>query len=149
MLGGSLENMPSKKAGDTFVPRKQPKQSRSKDLVDAILTAASRVLTQSGYEDVSTKRVSEVAGVSVGSLYQYFPNRESLVAGVIERLVDRNVRKLEARLDAAQGLSPEQAIEMIVSFLVNLFLDDSKLLKILFKIGRPPRLRLGLAQPTE
>ncbi|MGH3147167.1 MAG: TetR/AcrR family transcriptional regulator [Rubrobacter sp.] len=66
-------------------PRKLPKQERSRVTVEAILDATARVLVQEGYDKASTKRVAVVAGVSIGSLYQYFPNKESLVVALYER----------------------------------------------------------------
>ncbi len=59
--------------------RKQPKQTRSKHLVAAILEATSRVLTRDGARRFTAARVAEEAGVSVGSLYQYFPNKEAIL----------------------------------------------------------------------
>lgn len=59
--------------------RKQPKQGRSEQLVAAILEAAIQVLTDEGARRFTTARVAERAGVSVGSLYQYFPNKESIL----------------------------------------------------------------------
>ncbi|MEZ4404643.1 MAG: TetR/AcrR family transcriptional regulator [Kofleriaceae bacterium] len=65
--------------------RKAPRQIRSRATVDAIVDAAARVLRQDGYDGTTTNRVAEVAGVSVGSLYQYFPNKEALVRELLER----------------------------------------------------------------
>ena len=59
--------------------RKQPKQARSNDLVAAILDAAVQVLTTEGAQRFTTARVAERAGVSVGSLYQYFPNKAAIL----------------------------------------------------------------------
>jgi AcrR family transcriptional regulator len=59
--------------------RKRPRQARSKHLVAAILEAASRVLARDGARHFTTARVAAEAGVSVGSLYQYFPNKESIL----------------------------------------------------------------------
>jgi AcrR family transcriptional regulator len=59
--------------------RKQPKQARSNDLVAAILDAAVQVLTAEGAQRFTTARVAERAGVSVGSLYQYFPNKAAIL----------------------------------------------------------------------
>ncbi len=66
-------------------PRKSASQERSRATVDALLEATARVLINDGYDQASTNRIAEVAGVSIGSLYQYFPNKESLVAAVIDR----------------------------------------------------------------
>src|SRR4051812_6293565 len=59
--------------------RKRPKQARSSELVAAILEAAAQVLTSEGAQRFTTTRVAEKAGVSVGSLYQYFPNKAALL----------------------------------------------------------------------
>lgn len=69
---------------ELFEPRKQPKQARSRATVDAILEATARVLVEDGYDALSTNRVAKVAGVSIGSLYQYFPNKEALVHAIVE-----------------------------------------------------------------
>jgi len=66
-------------------PRKLPRQSRSKATVDALLTAAARILKRDGYDRASVNKIAALAGVSVGSLYQYFPSKEALVAAVIKR----------------------------------------------------------------
>jgi AcrR family transcriptional regulator len=66
-------------------PRKQPLQKRSQETVDAILAATAQVLVRHGYEGANTNRIAEAAGVSVGSLYQYFPSKEALVTALIER----------------------------------------------------------------
>ncbi|HLK88295.1 MAG TPA: TetR family transcriptional regulator [Polyangia bacterium] len=70
--------MPRRRASVT-APRKTPKQARSARLVEAILQAAVRVLERDGAAAFTTIRVAERAGVSVGSLYQYFPNKESIL----------------------------------------------------------------------
>lgn len=59
--------------------RKQPQQARSTELVGAILEAAVRVLEKEGAQRFTTARVAEKAGVSVGSVYQYFPNKASIL----------------------------------------------------------------------
>src|SRR5579871_1568555 len=66
-------------------PRKTASQERSRQTVKALLEATARVLVREGYEKASTNRIASVAGVSIGSLYQYFPSKEALVAAVIER----------------------------------------------------------------
>jgi AcrR family transcriptional regulator len=75
-------------------PRKQPRQARSRALVEAVLDATERVLAEEGPEYATTTRIAEIAGVSVGSLYQYFPSRDALLAAVIERRVERDEQQL-------------------------------------------------------
>lgn len=64
---------------------KTPRQARSQGMVDTILEAATRVLAKRGYSGTNTNLIAEVAGVSVGSIYQYFPNKESIVATLHQR----------------------------------------------------------------
>jgi AcrR family transcriptional regulator len=65
--------------------RTPPRQERSRATVDVILDATARSLRQHGYDDTTTNRIAEIAGVSVGSLYQYFRNKPDLVVALIER----------------------------------------------------------------
>ncbi|WP_050629865.1 TetR family transcriptional regulator [Bradyrhizobium viridifuturi] len=69
----------AKRRSSSISSRKQPQQARSADLVAAILDAAVQVLTKEGAQRFTTARVAERAGVSVGSLYQYFPNKASIL----------------------------------------------------------------------
>jgi AcrR family transcriptional regulator len=62
--------------------RKAPRQERSKVMVEAILEAAAQVFAELGYARATTNKIAERAGVSVGSLYQYFPNKDSLIASL-------------------------------------------------------------------
>ncbi len=66
-----------------LTPRKEPSQERSRDTVEAMLEATRRLLASGGFEALNTNEVAEVAGVSVGSLYQYFPSKESLVTAAL------------------------------------------------------------------
>jgi AcrR family transcriptional regulator len=66
-------------------PRKSASQERSRLTVDTLLEAAARVLMKEGYDRASTNKIAALAGVSIGSLYQYFPSKEALVAAVIDR----------------------------------------------------------------
>lgn len=68
-----------------FQPRKYPKQKRSQELVEALVEATARVFLERGYDEMSLSHVAERAGVSVGSLYQYFPHKEALLVALIER----------------------------------------------------------------
>ena len=66
-------------------PRKMASQKRSRATVDALVEATARILMKEGYDRASTNKIAAMAGVSIGSLYQYFPSKEALVAAVIER----------------------------------------------------------------
>ena len=72
----------------TLTPRKHPSQSRSRVSVDAIIEASAQVLAEGGYLAFNTNTVARRAGVSIGTLYQYFPNKESLLAAIQQRHLD-------------------------------------------------------------
>ena len=72
-------------------PRKSPSQGRAKVLVSAVLEAGSRILIEQGYEKLSMQRVAKIAGVSPGSLYQYFPDKAALVAAIVEAMSEREL----------------------------------------------------------
>lgn len=95
-------------------PRKLPQQDRSKVTVDAILIATARILTQFGYDKANTNRIAELAGVSIGSLYQYFPNKEALITALAEQHVNTMMEIIESKL---KDLS-EAPIEVILHELV-------------------------------
>jgi len=85
-------------------PRKTASQGRSRATVDALLEATARILIREGYDQASTNRIAEMAGVSIGSLYQYFPSKEALVATVIDRHsqeVSQVTRKAVVKLAAS------------------------------------------------
>ena len=79
-------------------PRKRPRQERSKATVDAILTAAAKVLHAEGVEGATTNRIAELAGVSIGSLYQYFPSKDALVAALIDAANQKWRETFEAKV---------------------------------------------------
>ena len=89
-------------------------RQRSKDTVDTILAATARVLVKQGFDGLTTNAVAEAAGVSIGSLYQYFPNKEALVAALIERHVeDMNAAILCELARVAQPADREAARAVI------------------------------------
>ena len=81
--------------------RKAPRQARSRATIEAILDAAARILGERGWSGVTTNLVAEVAGVSIGSLYQYFPHKRALVEAVRRRHFDEILQVLRASTDLA------------------------------------------------
>jgi AcrR family transcriptional regulator len=88
---------------EVLLPRKQPQQARAAATVETILEAATRVLSDSSLTGFNTNRIAEVAGVSVGSIYQYFPNKASLVAALIERAQNSLASAVELSLQQSHG----------------------------------------------
>jgi AcrR family transcriptional regulator len=83
-------------------PRKSPEQDRSKATVEAIVEAAAHILIKHGYDAFTTNRVAEKAGVSIGSLYQYFPNKDALLSELMRRHVAEIERGIEEMAELAR-----------------------------------------------
>jgi AcrR family transcriptional regulator len=96
---------------DTLAPRKAPTQRRATATVEAILEAAAHILETRGFEGYTTNAVAERAGVSIGSLYQYYPNRDALTAALIER---ETAMLLEQAREAAQGGSCAEVLAGLI-----------------------------------
>ena len=94
-------------------PRKAPRQARSTDTVETILAAAIRVLERESLAGFNTNRVAEVAGVSVGSLYQYFPNKAALIAALIDRQQTHLAERIEACVAAQEGKPLHEALRAL------------------------------------
>lgn len=112
-------------------PRKLPTQERSKQLVDSLLSATANVLVQRGYEGLTTNRVADEAGVSVGSLYQYFPNKESLVEALIRRWSDGLMETIADHYLEVRNESIETAVDTMVRAALDSTRVDAKLHRIL------------------
>jgi len=108
-------------------PRKNASQERSRLTVDALLEATARILVREGFDKASTNRIAEVAGVSVGSLYQYFPSKEALVAALIDRHNRQVMQAIQGELAEALKLSMEEAVRRLVSIAVKAHRIDPKL----------------------
>ena len=96
-------------------PRKKASQERSRATVDALVEATARILVREGFEKTSTNRIAEVAGVSVGSLYQYFPGKEALVAAVIDRHNEEIMALVRAALVEVAEMPIEKAVRRLVT----------------------------------
>ena len=108
-------------------PRKLPTQGRAKVTVDAILEATARILRTSGFEGLTTNKVAEAAGVSVGSLYQYFPGKDALVTALLIERGDRQNQILLSALAAAKDEPIEVVVDVAVRTLMELGDNDPDL----------------------
>ena len=101
--------------------RKQPKQDRSKVTVEAILDGAIRVFDRMGAESSTTAHIAEAAGVSVGTLYQYFSNRDAVVDALQDREFDRALAMLVKHLGAESLTDARALARAVVSGLLDLY----------------------------
>jgi AcrR family transcriptional regulator len=99
-------------------PRKSPRQERSAHTVETILAAATRVLERESLAGFNTNRVAAMAGVSVGSLYQYFPNKSSLIAALIDRQQTALAEAIEACVSAHEGRSLREALSALAELAI-------------------------------
>jgi AcrR family transcriptional regulator len=128
-------------------PRKVPRQERSRLTVEAILDAAARVFERHGYAGGTTNRIAERAGVSIGSLYQYFPNKDAILVALVEQHLDEGTAAMGPVLaDLVAGAAPvDVAMRRLVEAMVALHRERPALHRVLFEEApRPPALRRRL-----
>ncbi len=129
-------------------PRRRPSQARSRETVEAILQAAARVFAVHGYAAGTTNRIAEAAGVSVGSLYEYFPNKDALLVALMEAHVAEGQALLEGAAAAVVARAPRlgAAVRHLVGAMIALHARDRALHRVLFEEAPlPPRVRRQLA----
>ncbi|MFP2959218.1 TetR/AcrR family transcriptional regulator [Myxococcus sp. 1LA] len=128
--------------------RRRPRQDRAQATCDAILTATARVLVKEGYDAASTNRIAREAGVSIGSLYQYFPSKEGLVLAVMERHRARSLSDFEAGLVQLASEPLPTALRALIRQVLAMKREDPKLHQMLHELM--PRMReLGQTDPYE
>ncbi len=101
--------------------RKSPTQVRAAQTVDAIVEAATQILQSAGEESLTTNRIAERAGVSIGSLYQYFSDKEAIVQAIAERERDKIVAIIVKSLNEVDRADPENVLREVVRTLVGAF----------------------------
>jgi len=111
--------------------RKTPRQARSRSTVEAILEATERVLRMEGYGAASTNRVARVAGFSVGSLYQYFDDKQAVVGALLDQALGAEAGRIAQALDGGARLDPATARERLVRLVLSERRSKSHLLRIL------------------
>lgn len=95
---------------------RKPVQARARRRREALLDATARILEQSGYDALSTNAVAREAGTSIGALYEYFPNREALLAGLLERYGERLAGIIDEAVAGAEGDWRRAAADVVGAF---------------------------------
>ena len=128
------------------VPRKIPTQERSRQMVERILDAAGRVLVTSGYDGASTHRIAREAGVSPGSVYQYFPNKDVIVHMAVERMVGQVSERLAAAVAEAFAADPADGVRSMLVAVLTTTEEHRELTRVL--VEQLPRLGGSNAIPA-
>ncbi|MBC7989736.1 MAG: TetR/AcrR family transcriptional regulator [Luteimonas sp.] len=103
--------------------------------VGSILEACIRVLSEGGLERFTTTRVAERAGVSVGSLYQYFPNKQSLLAAVLERHLTHVVESIELACSSSKAATTDAMAHALVDAFLTAKLKDPETSASLYAVA--------------
>lgn len=112
--------------------RKTPKQARSQETVENIYQATTHILENVGPEKLSTNKIAERAGISIGSLYQYFPTKESIISAMIERYMSKQVEIIESKLRGIDNKKTlEQTIEILIEATIASKRNEGQLTRIL------------------
>ena len=116
-------------------PRRKPRQVRAELTRDRILTAAAHIFAEHGYAAGTTNRIAERARVSIGSLYQYFPNKDAILAELVIRHIDRGAWTQADQVDLSPG-TLEAAVRTLVRDAIDNHRDDPQLLRIMIEEGQ-------------
>ena len=115
----------------TTNPRRRPRQARAQATVDAIIKATAQVLVDEGYDRASTNRIALAAGVSIGSLYQYFPSKEALVSALVESHQLRMRESLERCLAEGNATDLASRARLLVRGMIAAYRTDAQLHHVL------------------
>lgn len=127
----------------SWTARRNPTQDRARATVDVILEAAAEVFARHGYAAGTTNRIAERAGVSVGSFYQYFPNKDAVLVALVERHVVAGTESVQALLDSAVADPGDlrALLKAFVGAMLALHAQEPDLHRVLFEEApHPPEL---------
>ena len=130
-------------------PRKFPIQERSRATVDAITQAATYILTRFGWERLTTNAIAERAGVNISSLYQYFPNKEAIVAELKRRHIAGTRKALATILS---GLSTQSSLREVLTRLVEAMVREHRMAPAMHRVFAeelPRTVRCALSDEEE
>ena len=115
-----------------FPKKKEPTQARSKDTINAILESVIQLVDKGDSEGLTTRNIAERAGVSVGSLYQYFPSKEAIFSSLLELHLKNEFKFMFDTLSSVQETTLENAIDKIISGILQIRKRNLKMERALF-----------------
>ena len=116
-----IHTMEKEKAKKTKIIVKAPTQERSRQTVSTILDACSRLLVSEGFYSITTDKIAKEAGVSIGSLYQFFGNKESVVQAVVKNLMEEDKRIMSERMRVISPQPPEQRVKAMIELAFEIY----------------------------
>jgi AcrR family transcriptional regulator len=112
--------------------RKTPAQNRSQELFNSIIESAARILPALGYARTTTNRIAVKAGISIGSLYQYFPHKDAIFAKLLKRELNKHFEETTRIVKAEAERPLEEIIDLLVERFYGLYLGQKNLSRELF-----------------
>lgn len=122
--------------------RKKPVQKRSVRMVETILEAAARILEKDGFDGLTTNAIAERAGISIGSLYEYFPNKEAILVAMARNMLAEDEVVMAKAIEAALAVPGSDVVRSTVQALVTLFERKREVRRVIMFV----HVRLGLAE---
>jgi len=127
---------------DQLTPRRRPSQERSRDRVERILDATAKLLGDTPVDKVTTAAIAETAGVPIGSVYQYFPNKLAVLAELARRVMEQVDLKTASLIAEDFGILPwDQAIDRAIDATMEGFAEQPGYLQLLLSIRPTPEFR--------
>jgi len=130
-------------------PRKQPRQDRAEATRRSILDAAAHVFADFGYAAGTTNRIAEQAGISIGSLYQYFPNKDSILVELMIAHTREGFAVIQRHLAAGLPDSIEDALRIFIRAVIDNHRDNPRLHRVLFEEAPRPAEFLVMLHQSE
>src|SRR5580704_1639019 len=112
--------------------RRHPRQRRARATVESVLDAVVRILKREGSDGLTTNRIAEVAGVSIGSVYQYFVNKGAIFKALHERHIAEIDRVVQSTLVEYASSPLEELMRAMIEALVDAHRADPELYELLF-----------------
>ncbi|SFD64780.1 TetR/AcrR family transcriptional regulator [Paracidovorax konjaci] len=128
---------PSRPSATPAGMRRQPMQERARQTIEAIFGATAQIVDNEGETALTTNRVAQVAGVSIGTLYQYFPSKEAVLLAMVERERNRVQQELQVLLD--DGVARQRPVREVLAEVVQLLVSA-------FGTGGQSRVRRNLVR---
>ncbi|HET6416352.1 MAG TPA: TetR/AcrR family transcriptional regulator [Polyangiales bacterium] len=127
---------------DQLTPRRKPSQERSRDRVERILDATAALLIDTAADKITTAAIAETAGVPIGSVYQYFPNKLAILAELARRVMEEVDAKTASLIAADFGVLPwDQAIDRAIDATMEGYAEQPGYLQLLLSIRPTPEFR--------